>query len=272
MNPVPLPVVKSRFPFRLGTTSFILPDDYLPNVHYLAPVVDDIELLFTDASDGALPSPEVMQEIRRIADGDSLSFTVHLPYDVDLGSGDDAVRRAALTDLTRVIEKSRILEPFAWILHPFCEWQHFGSGGPPGDWMARFSASVDRLLSTGIPPARLCLENLRPVFAPLEGLIAAKGLSVCLDVGHLAIYGHDLNDFLERYGKRVRVVHLHGVRDGRDHRGLAGPDRQRLERLMDFLGDGRAPRVVTLEVFGRADLDESLRVIAEYIPGGKARP
>jgi sugar phosphate isomerase/epimerase len=91
-------------------------------------------------------------------------------------------------------------------------------------------------------------------------------------VGHLAIYGHDLNDFLERYGKRVRVVHLHGVRDGRDHRGLAGPDRQRLERLMDFLGDGRAPRVVTLEVFGRADLDESLRVIAEYIPGGKARP
>lgn len=267
MNLQPLPVIKGRFPFRLGTTSFILPDDYLPNVRHLAPVVDDIELLFTDPSDGALPGPHVMREIRRIADRDALSLTVHLPYDLDLGAGDDAVRRDALSDLTRVVEKSRILEPFAWIFHPFCEWQYFGPGGPPGEWMERLSDSLDRLLGTDIPPDRLCLENLRPAFDPLGRIIEAKGLSICLDVGHLAIYGHDLDEFLERYGKSVRVVHLHGVRDGKDHRSLAGDDRQVLERLLSFLNGSGMQRVVTLEVFGQADLDESLRVLSEYIPG-----
>jgi sugar phosphate isomerase/epimerase len=270
MNPEPLPIVKNRFPFRLGTTSFILPDDYLPNVRHLAPLVDDIELLFTDPSDEALPGPAVMQEIRRIADHASLSLTVHLPYDLDLGASDDAVRRGALSDLVRVIEKSRVLEPFAWILHPFCEWQRFGPGGPPGEWMDRFSASIDHLLATGIPPESLCLENLRPAFDPLGRLIEEKGLSVCLDVGHLAIYGHDLDEFLDRYGKSVRVIHLHGVRDGKDHKGLGRSDWHRLERLLAFLGSDGAQRVVTLEVFGQANLDESIRVMARHIPNGRA--
>lgn len=272
MNPEPLPILKDRFPFRLGTTSFILFDDYLPNVRHLAPTVDDIELLFTDPSDEALPGPAAMQEIRRLADLSSLSLTVHLPYDRDLGEADDATRGNALRDLVRVVEKSRALEPFAWVLHPFCEWHHFGPGGPPGEWMDRFSASIDRLLDTGIPPESLCLENLRPGFNPLEGLMAAKGLSVCLDVGHMVFYGHDLDDFLGRYGSRIRLIHLHGIRDGKDHCGLAFLERPVLEKMMAFLDDGGVQRVVTLEVFGQQDLDESLRVMSRYIPGGRGLP
>ena len=271
MKPEPLPIIKNRFPFRLGTTSFILFDDYLPNVRHLAPIIDDIELLFTDPSDAALPDLAAMQEIRRIADRASLSFTVHLPYDRDLGASDDAARMDALSDLIHVIDKSLILKPSAWILHPFCEWQHFGPDGPPGDWMDRFSSSIDRLLERGIPPGSLCLENLRPVFSPLEGLVADKGLSVCLDVGHLLINGHDLGDFLGRYGSRVRVLHLHGIRDGKDHCSLAWLDLHVLEMLMAFLHGGGPRRIVTLEVLGQADLDESLRVMSRYIPSGAAR-
>ncbi len=270
METRPLPLIKGRFPFRLGTTSFILFDDYLPNVHHLAPLVDDIELLFTDPSDNALPDSVVMQEIRNIADRSSLSLTVHLPYDRDIGASDDGARMDALSDLVHVIEKSRILEPLGWILHPFCEWQHFGPEGPPGEWLNRFSDSIDSLLDLGIPPESLCLENLRPVFSPLESLVAEKGLSVCLDVGHLVIYGHDLDDFLDRYGSRIRVLHLHGIRDGRDHCSLACLDRPFLEKLMAFLHNGRARRVVTLEVFGQADLEESLRVMSRYLPQGRA--
>lgn len=265
----PLPITKGRFRFRLGTTSFILFDDYLPNVRHLAPIVDDIELLFTDPSEAALPDLAAMQEIRRIADRTSLSLTVHLPYDRDIGASDAAVRMDALSDLVHVIEKSRTLNPSAWILHPFCEWQHFGPGGPPGDWMDRFSASINRLLDTGIPPESLCLENLRPVFSPLGGLIAEKGLSVCLDVGHMVVYGHDLDAFLDRYGSRIRVIHLHGIRDGKDHCGLASLDRPVLETLMAFLNGGGTQRIVTLEVFGQADLDESLRVMSRYRPSGR---
>jgi sugar phosphate isomerase/epimerase len=268
MKSEPLPVIKNRFPFRLGTTSFILFDDYLPNVRYLAPIIDDIELLFTDPSDNALPDRDVMQEIRRIADRFSLSFSVHLPYDRDIGASDDAARKDAMSDLIHVIEKSRILEPSAWILHPFCEWQQFGPDGPPGEWMDRFSASIDLLLDRGIPPESLCLENLRPVFNPLENIVAGKGLSVCLDVGHLVIYGHDLDDFLARYGSRIRVLHLHGIRDGKDHCSLACLDLPVLDTLMAFLRNDGAQRIVTLEVLGQADLNESLRVMSGYIPSG----
>ena len=38
--------LKGRLPFRLGTTSYILPSDMITNVAMLAPFVDDVELLF----------------------------------------------------------------------------------------------------------------------------------------------------------------------------------------------------------------------------------
>jgi len=34
-----------RTPFRVGATSYVLPDHILPNVEYLAPMVDDVELV-----------------------------------------------------------------------------------------------------------------------------------------------------------------------------------------------------------------------------------
>jgi len=37
---------KHAYPFKLGTTSFIYPDGYVPNVKMLGPYMDEIELLF----------------------------------------------------------------------------------------------------------------------------------------------------------------------------------------------------------------------------------
>jgi sugar phosphate isomerase/epimerase len=89
-------------------------------------------------------------------------------------------------------------------------------------------------------------------------------------VGHLVIYGHDPDDFLDRYGSRIRVMHLHGIMDGKDHCSLACLDLHILETLMAFLHNGGEQRIVTLEVLGQADLDESLRVMSRYIPNGQS--
>ena len=40
-----LPDLMGRVPFRLGTTYYILPDAILPNVRFLAPLLDEIELV-----------------------------------------------------------------------------------------------------------------------------------------------------------------------------------------------------------------------------------
>ena len=74
------------FPFRLGTSSYIIPADILPNAHYLAGKVKDIELILFEVDDGPnnLPSPEVIEELEQIAREQDLTYTVHLPLDLKL--------------------------------------------------------------------------------------------------------------------------------------------------------------------------------------------
>ena len=57
------------FPFRLGTTSYIIPADILSNVRYLAGKVRDVELVLFDVDDGMnnLPSPDEIEQLLMIA-------------------------------------------------------------------------------------------------------------------------------------------------------------------------------------------------------------
>jgi hypothetical protein len=78
---------RCRYPFLLGTTSYIIPDDVVPNVRMLAPLVDDIELLLFESSGPyALPSVSTIQELIDIAAQESVGYTVHLPTDLKVGS------------------------------------------------------------------------------------------------------------------------------------------------------------------------------------------
>jgi len=79
------------FPFRLGTTSYIVPDDILPNVRFLADQAQDIELVLFEVDDGTnnLPSAETVAEMQALAAAHNLSYTVHLPLDLRLGAEED---------------------------------------------------------------------------------------------------------------------------------------------------------------------------------------
>ena len=46
------------YPFRLGTTSYIIPNSILPNVRYLADKVKDIELVLFESDDGISNFPD----------------------------------------------------------------------------------------------------------------------------------------------------------------------------------------------------------------------
>src|SRR6266511_618588 len=106
------------YPFRLGTTSYIIPDDILPNAHYLAGKVRDIELILFEVDDGPnnLPSSEVIDELSKIAGENDLTFTVHLPLDLKLGE-DGSEQDQSLVKAKRVIDCTRGLNPWAYVLH-----------------------------------------------------------------------------------------------------------------------------------------------------------
>jgi sugar phosphate isomerase/epimerase len=183
-----------------------------------------------------------------------------LPLDVRLGCHEEPVRRESVRKCVTAVCVTRCLDPFAYILH--CCWEGDDGGAA---WVGVVDRSIRELLDAGIEPARLCVENLDYPFERLEGVIRRHGLSVCLDVGHVWLNGFSLDDYLQRYLGLCRVVHLHGIRDGRDHRDLSAVDGETLAGLLDEISSDGKPRVVTLEVFNRMDLERSLEVVGREI-------
>src|SRR6476620_5479486 len=106
------------YPFRLGTTSYIIPDDILPNAHYLAGKVRDIELILFEVDDGPnnLPTPEVIEELSHIAQQHDMTYTVHLPLDLKLGENGSEYDQS-LVKAKRVIDCTLGLNPWAYVLH-----------------------------------------------------------------------------------------------------------------------------------------------------------
>ena len=258
-----LPSLKGVFPFRLGTTSFILPDDYVPNVAFLGPLVDDVELLLFESDEiSHLPKADVIDQLAALKQTERLTYTVHLPLDIHLGSSDEAVRKRSVEKCLKVIDITGSLGPFAYIIHFHGEKR----GKKPVEDMDQWRESLDRsahdLMLSGIEPDLLCVETLDYPFEYVADIVSRHGLSVCLDIGHLAFHGYPIRAYLDRYLDRCRVIHLHGNVDGVDHRDIGILDAQIPVMLTGRLGSKKdRERVLTLEVFGRGEFEKSMGVM-----------
>jgi sugar phosphate isomerase/epimerase len=261
----PLPTWGAPKAFRLGVTSYVYPADLLTNVRRLAGHVDDIELVLFESSDVSnLPTAEDIAELAALARSHGLTYTVHFPIDRKLGSADPAERQAMVGQVHRIIELTQPLAPFAYVLHiegldghetpvRVAQWRRDVHALLPG-----IVAAVDR-------PDRLVVESLKYPFAWCDEFFEQQGLGVCLDVGHIWLNGRDVASHWRTYGARCRVIHLHGVRDGKDHLAL---DVLPADVLADFLALIRDFRgVLTLEVFEYAATCTSIQTLAGRLQG-----
>ncbi len=268
-----IPSIKSGFPFRVGTTSYIIPDDILPNVRALAPLVDDIELLLFEIPEMSnIPSPASVQQLRELAEEYDLTFTVHLPLDLALCHDDSSGRQQSVEACRRMIEATRQLAPFAYLLHVDAYDPASRGPSPAPDiaaWSDNVSRSIADLLKTGLPSRHLCVETLAYRFEHVAPVVETFDLSVCLDIGHLALYRHDTRAHLDRYLPRTRVLHVHGIKDGKDHEGLDQMDPALLDYTIDALTrDCDVPRVFTMEVFAKERFEASMRVMHARLARG----
>lgn len=262
--------LKQRFPFRIGTTSYIVPADILPNVTVLCECVDDVELLIFESDEiSNLPSHTDVNALARIASEHALTYTVHLPVDLRLGSSVEDERVQSVQKCLRVIERMDPLKPFGYIVHfsnssfvamtPMAtrEWQV---------WRNRLDQSVRDLLAAGVAPHHLCVETLSYDFERIAPVVEVHGLAVCLDIGHILMEQRSVNSHLDRHLARTRVVHAHGVHDGKDHLSLAHLDPGLLGSLVERLGtDKTQTRVVTMEVFNQRDFIQSCETLARLM-------
>lgn len=245
--------------YRLGTTSYILPEAILPNVRYLAPRVDDVELILFEVKDGGsnLLSLEEVSELAALAMQHDLSYTVHLPLDLRLGIDGDE-RHSSLEKAKVVIDRTRMLEPWVYVLH--LDGKNIQDHAK---WVDQAARALGLAADWAGGPDRLAVENLEGY--PLDFIdpvLDQVPVSRCLDIGHLWLDGHDPVPYLERHLEQARAVHLHGI-GSRDHQALTHIDPAELRRVLATLDAGGYEGVLTLEVFGREDFESSMAVLRE---------
>ena len=246
---------KNRQPWRLGATSCVLPADIMANVRVLAPLVDDVQLLFFEsAAKSLLPQPLDVQALRDLAEEHGLSYTVHLPTDLALGAASKSERQEGIAEILRLMDQLAPLGPQSFDLHLVRE-----PDLPEAAWLENLAASLRELSGAlGEQKRLVAVENIEYPYALVAPLVAEYGFSVCLDIGHLVHYGHDLEEGLGLL-PQARHLHYHGVRDGRDHQALTDMEQARMlgKRLAAAGYDG----VVTLEMYSLEKLKGSLALL-----------
>jgi sugar phosphate isomerase/epimerase len=249
--------------FRLGTTSYILPDDILPNARYLVGKVQDIELVLFEVDDGPnnLPAPETVADLAALAAAHDLTYTVHLPLDLRLGAGGDE-GHASLFKARKVIERTRPLQPWAYVLH--LDGKDVRQGASPAalhNWQAQSTRALELASGWAGNPGLLAVENLDnypPDF--IHPVLERIPVSRCVDIGHLWKDGHDPLPYLEAALPRTRVIHLHGIGE-RDHQSLALIPSEKLAAVVNLLLRLDYRGVLTMEIFGEQDFHTSLETI-----------
>jgi len=251
---------KGRYPFRLGTTSFIYPDLYSENVRKLGPYLDEIELLFFESNHpDSLPDAYEINTLLELKNEFDITYNIHLPTDVVIAAANPNERKHAIDTLSKVIAMTAELEPVTFTLHiPYEVYP-----GGPNVWQAYALKGLATLFENGMDPSLVSIETLDYSPDLLEETLSRFDVSVCLDIGHLFINGYDPLHYYNKFKERVSIIHLHGVADGCDHLALDQFDDLQREKVRAIL-KGYAGSL-SIEVFSFNDLQTSLDAFDKWI-------
>lgn len=246
---------KGLYPWRLGATSFVVPAGINENVRFLAPLVDDIQLLFFEsAASTGLPQDFDLALLAESAAAHALSYTVHLPTDIRLGASGKEICAQGIAEITRLMTVLAPLAPRCFDLHLARE-----ANLPEAAWLANLDESLSRLAGRlGAKKKLVAVENIDYPYALIAPLVRKHGFSVCADLGHAVRYGYAL-DFLPGQADSLLHLHCHGVENGKDHRAVR--DEDAACALGAQLAETGFGGVVTVEVYSWEMLGASLATL-----------
>jgi sugar phosphate isomerase/epimerase len=232
---------------RLGAAVDLRFSETVPEfVAFLAELgLDHVELRqgYLDCHPDA-PSP---RELRELAEETGVSYTFHAPFrDANPGNFNEDLRQAAADAVKRSLDTAAAAGAGAVVVH---------GGSVPRRYPDRVKAvSRDHAVRSLRECARhaddlgvyLCVENQRRksaderntetperLAALLDDVdVDSPYLGVTLDVGHAKVTGVEVEAFVERFGDRIRVAHLHD-NDGTDDQHEPLPEYESLVDRID---------------------------------------
>ena len=254
---------KGRYPFRIGCTSYVIPDDLLPNVRFMADTVDDIELvLFESGKWSNLPDERTVASMQRIADKHDITYSVHFPIDRRAGADDPEERAAFQRYVAAIIRLTAELPLSGYLLHL----EGLDDENDPGElrrWKTACTAFCEQL-NDSFPDVhtKICVENLGYTPELHAELVETFHFSHCVDIGHLWNAQYSWKEYLAQVLEHTKIIHLHGVAGGKDHQSLQlHAQQEQIQDLMPFLRSYGG--VLTLEVFSEEATFSSLAHFGE---------
>ena len=246
---------KKAFPFKIGCPSYIFPDHIVPNVRAIGPYVDEIELILFESKPENLPTGREIKMLETLSKDLDITYNIHLPLDVYLGSHDDSQRKESIETVIAIFNLTAPLNPTTHTLHLVYDC-------PADDeeyrikWKSYLLESFEDLLSGRVAGESISIETLSYPLEWIDDIIDAYNLCVCVDLGHLLINNIPLSDIYNHYCDRISICHVHGVKEGRDHQSIKHLSEATWNELLNMLK--RFQGVVSIEVFSFDRLEESL--------------
>jgi len=258
--------------FALGVTSYVLPASLVCNIEFLTKELDegriafsDIEILFFESHKiSPLPKDDVIEKLLSLSKLYGYTYTIHLPLDLNLGTGVNAIAAENLDKLLAVWKRVDRLKPFAYILH--CKKP---DGVDLSLWQKNTASEISKFSRISGVGSTLCVENIDYPFSWIFPVIERLSLSICMDTGHLLIAGENPLDFYRKYFKFIRVCHAHGTNEGKDHKSLDFFPKNMLKELIKEIRGSYNKKecgqiVFTLELFSWEKVKKSFQICKTF--------
>lgn len=265
---MPVPERKYRVPeLKIGGTSFLVPDYYVPAVRKCANFLDDISLLLLEGgTEKAAPiSRKDIDELVQIAEGENITWNIHLPTTGSFLDKEERGKYLFLDQVRRAIDLTLPLMPHTWVLHivpPEEEcplWSKEMCIMPPFSEIRaeRVSVALEKIIKELPSPQHLALENLEgQSFDFLTVFLERFSCSRCFDIGHVWKDGLNPECLYDQWLSEVRMCHLHGL-GTRDHQSLSHMPETFIDAVLHPLWQKKFAGIITLEVFSMEDFTTS---------------